>query len=33
MFFFFKTAGKLQVIYQPFYRPKQIRAGKYELAE
>jgi hypothetical protein len=29
MFFSFKTVGKLQVIHQPLYRPKQIRAGKY----
>jgi hypothetical protein len=29
MFSSFKTVGLLQVIHQPLYRPKQIRAGKY----
>jgi hypothetical protein len=29
MFFSFKTVGELQVIHQPLYRPKQIRAGEY----
>jgi hypothetical protein len=29
MFFSFKTVVLLQVIYQPLYRPKQIRAGEY----
>jgi hypothetical protein len=29
MFFSFKTVGQLQVIHQPLYRPKQIRAGEY----
>jgi hypothetical protein len=27
--FSFKTVGQLQVIHQPFYCPKQIRAGEY----
>jgi hypothetical protein len=29
MFFSFKTVGQLQVIHQPLYRPKQVRAGEY----
>jgi CRISPR/Cas system endoribonuclease Cas6 (RAMP superfamily) len=29
MVFSFKTVGKLQVIHQPLYRPKQIRGGEY----
>jgi hypothetical protein len=29
MFFSFKTVGKLQVIHEPLYRPKQIRVGEY----
>jgi hypothetical protein len=29
MFFSFKTVGYLQVIQQPLFRPKQIRAGEY----
>jgi hypothetical protein len=31
MFFSFKTVGKLKVIHQPLYSPKQIRAGEYEV--
>jgi hypothetical protein len=33
MFFYFKTVGYLQVIQQPLYRPKQIRAGKYAVGK
>jgi hypothetical protein len=29
MFISFKTVGKLQVIHQPIYRPKQIRVVEY----
>jgi hypothetical protein len=29
MFFSFETVGLLQVIHQPFYLPKQTRAGQY----
>jgi hypothetical protein len=29
MFFSFKTVGLLQVIHQPLYHPKQIKAGEY----
>jgi hypothetical protein len=29
MFFSFKTVALLQVIHQPLYLPKQIRAGEY----
>jgi hypothetical protein len=29
MFSSFKTVGKLQLIHQPLYCPKQIRAGEY----
>jgi hypothetical protein len=32
MFFSFKTVGKLQVIHQPLYRPKQ-ELGSMRLAE
>jgi hypothetical protein len=28
MFLSFKTVRQLQVIHQPLYRPKQIRAGE-----
>jgi hypothetical protein len=33
MFFTFKTVGQLQVIHQPLYRPKQIRAGEYVVSK
>jgi hypothetical protein len=33
MFFSFKTVGYLQVIHQPLYGLKQIRAGSMRLAE
>jgi hypothetical protein len=29
MFFSFKTVEQLQVIHQPLFHPKQIRAGEY----
>jgi hypothetical protein len=29
--FSFKTVGQLQVIHQPLYRPKQIKAGEYSV--
>jgi hypothetical protein len=31
MFFSFKTVEKLEVIHQPLYRPKQIRAEEFGL--
>jgi hypothetical protein len=33
MFFSFKNVEKLQVIHQPLYRPKQIRAGEYAVGK
>jgi hypothetical protein len=32
MFFSYKTVGYLQVIHQPLYCPKQIRAGEYAVS-